>query len=221
LVDAQTMAVIGELTSSVAHNIRNPLSSIRSSAELSLELSQEDCSEQARDIIREVDRISGRITELLRLSGKDQFTVDKVDIEALLQSCVTDHAETFQQRMQTLTLECAGEGFYANTDAALLRQVFHSLLSNASEAMANGGTCRVSLAEDSGGRLKISFADNGEGVPSAAAAELFRPFFTTKPKGLGLGLPFAKRIVERFGGSIELESLAGQGATVNVYLPRA
>lgn len=222
LVDAQTMAVIGELTSSVAHNIRNPLSSIRSSAELSLELSHEDCSEQARDIIREVDRISGRITELLRLSGKDQLRLDKVNMDELLQSCVADHVEAFHQRSQTLTLECAAAKPFASADAALLRQVFHSLLSNASEAMASGGACRIYLADGSGDRLKISVADDGEGVKPELVSELFRPFFTTKPKGLGLGLPFAKRIVERFAGSIELENLAaGQGATINIFLPRA
>jgi two-component system, NtrC family, sensor histidine kinase HydH len=221
LVDAQTMAVIGELTSSVAHNIRNPLSSIRSSAELSLELSHEDCSEQARDIIREVDRISGRITELLRLSGKDQFTLERVDMEELLQTCVADHREAFQLRSQTLSLECATTKHFVSADAALLRQVFHSLLSNASEAMVSGGVCRIGLVDGPGDRLKISVEDDGEGVKTADASALFRPFFTTKPKGLGLGLPFAKRIVERFDGSIELESLAGQGTSVHIFLPRA
>lgn len=221
LLDSETMAVIGELTSSVAHNIRNPLSSIRSSAELALETPNEDCSEQAHDIIREVDRVSGRISELLRLTDKSQAEIAAVNLSDILKSCVADHEEAFRRRSQSLVFRDTAVNSVTKADPALLRQVFYSLLSNASEAMAQGGACGVVLEDAGENRLRVSINDSGSGVRPEVLGQVFRPFFTTKPTGLGLGLPLAKRIVERFGGDIEIHSQSGNGTNVSIFLLRA
>jgi signal transduction histidine kinase len=221
LLETQTLAVVGELTSSVAHNIRNPLSSIRSAAELALESPKEDCSEQARDIIRDVDRISRRITELLRLSGRDVQLVETVDLLAMLQECVADQRGAFSQRSQTLALDSEVDAARLSADPSLLQQVFYSLLSNASEAMPKDGHCCVRLRNADGDSLRIDISDEGTGLAPEAASQVFRPFFTTKPQGLGLGLPIARRIVERFGGTVSFSSRPGTGSTVTVLLPKA
>jgi signal transduction histidine kinase len=220
LLETETLAVVGELTSSVAHNIRNPLSSIRSAAELTLESPNEDCTEQARDIIREVDRISGRITELLRLSEKNVQRVESVDLSALLLECVSEHRPRFEQRGQSLELSTDVGIARITADPALLKQVFYSLLSNATEAMSAAGHCVVRMGEVDRHRWRIEITDKGAGLAPDAAAQVFRPFFTTKPQGLGLGLPLAKRIIERFGGTITFGSQLGIGSRMTILLPK-
>lgn len=221
LVEAETLAVVGELTSSVAHNIRNPLSSIRSAAELALEAPTEDCSEQAQDIIREVDRISARIVELLNFSGKAMQSGAPGDLGELLARCVADHVPAFERQGLTLVCECAAAKPIVAADMALLRQVFDSLLSNAAEAMQPGGRCRVGLVDHDRNRLRVDIADHGGGIAPDIREQVFRPFFTTKPKGLGLGLPLARRVVERYGGTLALGAGAAGGTVVTVVLPRA
>jgi two-component system, NtrC family, sensor histidine kinase HydH len=220
LVETETLAVVGELTAAVAHNIRNPLSSIRSSAELALDSPGEDCSEQAEDIIREVDRISERITELLGFSAKNRTAIAPLDLDALLQQCTADHQSAFERRTQRLSYSCSATKPMISADSTLLRQVFHSLFSNAAEAMSEGGICEVGLVNQGAQELRIEIADTGSGISAEHRAQVFRPFFTSKPKGLGLGLPLAQRIIERYKGSIALDSRVAGGTVVTIILPR-
>ncbi len=222
LLQARTLAATGELAAAVAHNIRNPLASIRSSAELALEAPEEFGVESARDIVREVDRISARITELLRLSTPTSGQRQRVDLPALLQRCVADHRETFARRRQTLAMVGELPALQAWGDAAQLEQVLHSVLDNASEAMAEGQACRVQLAALPRKRVAIDVADDGPGPPPGDAESAFEPFFTTKPRGLGLGLTLSRRIVQRWGGSLALRGGPdGRGAVLRIELPQA
>ncbi len=97
-------------------------------------------------------------------------------------------------------------------DPQQLARVFENLARNAFEAMPDGGVLRVA-ASQAGDRVTIAFADTGPGIPEAAADAVFTPFFTTKPAGTGLGLPICRRIVELHGGTISVDSRAGEGAT--------
>lgn len=220
LLEAGTVAALGELASSVAHNIRNPLASIRSSAELSLELPAEQRAECSRDIIREVDRISARITELLRLSNQGVPTSRPIDVVGLLRSCVADHKNTFQRNRKVLSLESHTAQAVVQADSHLLQQVFDSLLSNAAEAMPAGQRCDVSVRDTDSRSVRIEVKDGGAGMSPEVLAHVFRPFFTTKPQGLGLGLPLAKRIVEGLGGVLRITSHPGEGTTVCIDLPK-
>ena len=221
LIEAETLAVVGELTSSVAHNIRNPLSSIRAAAELALVAPTDDCTEQAQDIIREVDRISDRISELLNFSGKALQSGAPINLQTQLEKCVADHLPAFERRGQTLRFECTVGRPVVAADEAMMRQVFDSLLSNASEAMSSGGHCQVSLVANAPRQLQVDIVDSGSGIAPALQQQIFRPFFTTKPKGLGLGLPLARRVVERYGGTIAIESHPKTGTTASITLPKA
>lgn len=220
LLEAGTVAALGELASSVSHNIRNPLASIRSSAELSLELPAEHGAECARDIIREVDRISARVTELLRLSNQGLPASRPIDVVELLRSCIADHKDSFQRSRKVLALESHTPRAVVQADAHLLQQVLDSLLSNAAEAMPAGQRCDVSVRESDSRTIRIEVKDGGAGIAPDVLEQIFRPFFTTKPQGLGLGLPLAKRVVEGLGGSLTIDSRPGEGTTVRVDLPK-
>lgn len=222
LVETETLAVVGELTASVAHNIRNPLSSIRSSAELALESPKDDCTEQAKDIIHEVDRIGKQISELLNYSAENIGQPTDLDPVALIERCVSEHQPAFERLQQSLALSSTIKGQpKISGDSALLQQVFHSLISNASEAMGAGGICAVRISDEAAKSLCIEIEDGGKGIPPEIRSLMFRPFYTTKPKGLGLGLPQARKIIERFGGSIEFLDNPGKGALVKIVFPRA
>jgi signal transduction histidine kinase len=221
LIEAETLGAIGELAASVAHNIRNPLASIRSSAELSLESPEEHGAECARDILREVDRVSGRITELLSMTNHGHAEPRRIELAQLLRECVSDHQEGYRRREQTLTLDNQVPQAAVSADARLLKQVFHSLLANASEAMDAGQGCVVTVRESGPDNVRIEIVDQGSGIEPEFLGNVTRPFFTTKPQGLGLGLPLAKRIVQRHGGQFSITSRAGAGTSVRIELPRA
>jgi two-component system sensor histidine kinase HydH len=222
LRDAETNAAMAELAASVAHNIRNPLASIRSSAELSLDAPAQEAGEHAADILHQVDRISGRLNELLRLAGQGETQFQVLDLADLLRGCVADHQGSFGQRgQQLLFAQDAAPGTLVRSDPQLLTQVLGSLLANASEAMAAGQACTVRIGPGAPGRLLVEVRDGGPGLTPGQQAQVFRPFFTTKPQGLGLGLTLAQRIVQRLGSHLSLHSEPGQGTALRFELPRA
>lgn len=221
LTEAETLAAVGELAASVAHNIRNPLASIRSTAELRLDAADPQDAEAAREIVRDVDRISGRITELLRLANQRPPERRPVPLLPLIESCIDEQRSAYQGRDQALVLAAANASSAAWGDGQLLREAISSLLANASEAMGAGGRCEVSVSDAARGRVRVSIRDSGPGMVPEVLEQVFRPFFTTKPQGLGLGLPLARRIAKRLGGDLSLETSAGTGTAVHIDLPKA
>jgi signal transduction histidine kinase len=224
LATAQTRAAVGELAASVAHNIRNPLASIRATAELGLEAPEDLDAEGARDILHQVDRISKRIDDLLRLSRDGDPAHQHVALAPLLKACVEDHQPSFRRRDQSLRFEAVGASgieAFALADASLLQQVLGSVLANACEAMGPGGACHVRLDRAASGLHRILVQDNGPGISATHLDRVLRPFFTTKPQGMGLGLALAHRIVERLGGSFQVMSVEGHGTSVLIELPVA
>ena len=138
----------------------------------------------------------------------------------LLRSCIADHKDSFQRSRKVLALESHTPRAVVQADAHLLQQVLDSLLSNAAEAMPAGQRCDVSVRESDSRTIRIEVKDGGAGIAPDVLEQIFRPFFTTKPQGLGLGLPLAKRVVEGLGGSLTIDSRPGEGTTVRVDLPK-
>ena len=118
-------------------------------------------------------------------------------------------------------MDCGAGLFPVRGETSLFRQVILSLIANASEAMGEGGDCVLRLSVPDGRHLRVDIIDSGPGISPEVLGQVFRPFFTTKPKGLGLGLPLAKRIIERFGGSIRVDSRPEGGTTVTLLFSRA
>jgi signal transduction histidine kinase len=217
LIESETLAAVGEVGSAVAHGIRNPLAAIRSSAELAIETEDPAAREAAGDIIAEVDRLESWVRDLLSYSRPIAGMDTAVDIAAVVRDSVGafDREKT---RGITTVLELQPDLPAVRGDPLLLGQVVGSLLANACEALPRGG--RVSVrAQRTDANVLLEVADDGPGMTEQQLDRIFRPFYTTKPKGLGVGLPLVKRIIERFGGAVEVRSSPGRGTTVALRLP--
>jgi two-component system sensor histidine kinase HydH len=219
LVENETLAALGAMASAVAHGIRNPLASIRSSAELLVDGGPAATRDAGEDIVTEVDSLERWVRDLLAYAVPEAGEPDNVQISQVLHDSLNSFEGVFQKRAIRVASTAMADAPAVRGDAALLTQVFNCLLTNAMEAMPQGGLVELAVgAPDPAGRLRISISDNGIGVAPEMLPHLFVPRRSTKSTGLGVGLPLAKRIVERFGGAIELVGRSTGGATVNVDL---
>lgn len=225
LVESERLAAVGELGSAVAHGIRNPLTAIRSSAELALEGDPDLARESARDIMAEVDRLEQWVRELLSYSRPVAGAPSTLEIVPLLKRCAGEFGREMEKQGIACRLDLQPGLPPIRGDAVLLAQVLNSLIANAMEAMQGGredAGARIAISAsplEAGRRVEVTIADNGAGMSKNQLELAFKPFFTTKTKGLGVGLPLAKRIIERFGGTITLASAPGKGTTVRLQFP--
>jgi two-component system, NtrC family, sensor histidine kinase HydH len=220
LVRAETFAAVGEMASAVAHGIRNPLSSIRSSAELALLGEPGPFREPAKEIIAAADRLERWVRNLLSYSRPFSASLERIDLNPILRESLGNYARDMEKRGITGVLDLQEPLPSVVGDVALLGQVVNSLLANALEAMTGSG--RVTLASRVTADRKfarVTIDDTGPGIEPSDLEQVFKPFYTTKPRGLGVGLPLAKRIVERFGGAIGIESKRGVGTCVSLRFP--
>lgn len=220
LVQSETLAAVGEMGSAVAHGIRNPLASIRSSAELSLETADAFGREAATDIIAEVDRLEGWVRELLSYARPVAEKPTAVGIAELVSAQLASFGRGAHRQNVVLQSEVAPDVGAVEADPLLLGQVLSSLIANAFEALdqgQRGGRVGVGAAR-AAGRVRLWVQDDGPGMTADQLGRVFKPFYTTKPKGLGVGLPLARRIVERFGGRIDVSSRPGKGTRVELSL---
>jgi signal transduction histidine kinase len=220
IVEAETVAAMGDLGSAVAHGVRNPLAVIRSSAEIARETSNPDgIREAATDIIDQADRLEHWVRELLTYVHLPAGASESLDLESLARASLSHFSAEMRRRA------IVGECVFAvglppvQGDALLLGQVINSLIANAVEAMPQGGRLTLRGAGGAAGRVMMHVSDTGSGMSDEQLSRAFKPFHTTKPQGLGVGLPLAKRIVERMGGAIVISSKQGHGTTVELTLP--
>jgi signal transduction histidine kinase len=219
LVESESLAVVGEMGSAVAHGLRNPLAAIRSSAELALESPLPDqARECAQDIVAQVDRLEGWVRQLLTYAKPAHAALEPVDLAALFAEVAETYRRDLERRGIGVSVEAAPDLPKVRGDVALLTQMLGSLVVNAGEAMTGSGHI-VLFGRRLGAECIAEVRDDGPGITPAEAGRVFKPFYTTKPKGLGLGLPLVRRLVERFGGSVELESAPGKGTLVRLHLP--
>lgn len=221
LVQNETLAALGAMASAVAHGIRNPLASIRSSAELNLDNASEPVREASEDIVDEVDRLERWVRDLLAYAVPEAGEPENVRVSEVLDDSLQGFARVFAKRDIRVSAQAEHAATLVRADQALLTQAFNCLLTNAMEAMPHGGEVKLTTSLAAPGRLRVSISDTGMGFSPAGLQNAFVPRKSTKRTGLGLGLPLTRRIVERFGGRIELVSRGTGGATVNVDLPIA
>ena len=218
LIEAETLTAIGEMAGAVAHNIRNPLASIRSAAELAREEDRRGVDECLKDIMNETDRLDGWVRELLTAARSTMATLELVDLNRLLQEVLQGNAAEVKRRDIELTFHPALLPHIRGSRAPIGHAV-GAIVSNAIQSMPKGGRLRVESRLGEKGRVQIVVEDTGSGMPAHTVRRAFRPFFTTKPNGIGLGLSLAKRILERHAGSIVIESALGRGTRVVLSLP--
>ena len=220
LVENETMAVIGEMSAAVAHGIRNPLASIRSSAELIQDGDLAQAHDAAADIVAQSDRLEVWVRELLAYTRPLDEASAPVPLPPLVARCMQEFEREMQRRDIHASTVFAADLPAVRGDALLLGQVFSSLLANAIEALDRSG--QISVRGDwVRGQVTLSVQDSGPGMTSTQLGRAGKPFHTTKPRGLGVGLALARRVIERFGGRLEIDSEPGRGTTVRLHMQAA
>jgi two-component system, NtrC family, sensor histidine kinase HydH len=221
IVETETLAAMGDLGSAVAHGIRNPLAVIRTSAEIMKEGKGETGREAASEIMDQVDRVEHWVRELLTYVHLPAGEQQLVELGDILRSCLQQFASELRRRAIEESVDIGSGLPPVRGDAMLIAQVFRSLVSNAVEAMPRGGRLVVAATAQPAEQVTVEIRDTGIGMDEEQLARAMKPFHTTKSQGLGVGLPLARRIVERMGGRIALSSRLGEGVTVRLTLPAA
>lgn len=222
LVENETLAVIGEMSTAVAHGIRNPLATIRSSAELIQGGDLVQAYSASADIVAQSDRLENWVRELLAYTRPLNEAVTAVQLQPLVSRCLDGMSREFERRDIRSRTELAADLPAVRGNPLLLGQVLASVLANAVEALDRDGqiTVRGEWARGDAS-VTLSVEDNGPGMSDAQLARAGKPFHTTKPRGLGVGLALARRVMERYGGRLEIDSTPGRGTTVRLQLKPA
>ncbi|MCL5423236.1 MAG: ATP-binding protein, partial [Nitrospirae bacterium] len=216
----ETLAAIGELSANMAHEIRNPLASLKGSIEMLKEGTlTKDHGEKLMNIaLSEMDRLNKIITDFLTYSRPKDPEFFRFDLHTMLDEIIElIKSATMNTENITIKKDFSGENVIV-ADPQKLRQVFLNLGMNAIESMPGGGEVAISTRNLKDAVL-ISVKDSGAGIPRENLKDIFFPFFTTKDKGTGLGLSIAYRIIEEHNGKITVKSVPGQGTTFAVVLP--
>ena len=232
LIQSEKLAATGKLAASIAHELNNPLQAVQSCVYLVADQTDpEDSNRQYLDIAREeldrVARIVGRMVDFYRPSDEGRIPTD---VNALLENVVALVRKQLQQGSVEVDLELAPDLPLIMATGDHLKQVFLNMIINALEAMPHGGRLEMAtrhVSERGDGRkasadvgfVEIEFADTGAGIAAEHINNIFDPFYTTKSKGMGLGLSVSYSIVERHRGQIQVESKVGEGTTFIVRLP--
>ncbi len=221
LVQAERLATAGKMSASFAHEIRNPLSSMRMLAQMLLrktDITEERSQQSLRYILEEIERIDGIVKGLMDFASPTTLNLVQQPLAPALQAVLALMEANLAHHQIQLVAEFATELQEIPFDAEKLKQAFMNVVLNAIEAMPQGGTLTVSTVNASD-KVGIKVSDTGDGIPKEDFAHLFKPFFTRKTKGTGLGLANVKRVLEEHGGNVEIESTVGKGTTVFMWLP--
>ena len=221
LHQSERMATLGEMIASVSHEIKNPLGIIRSTADLlEKKVVKFDPQNQLASVIKEeADRLNRIVTEFLDFARPQVPRVLPVRIETILEKTLNFLEPELARRIITVQKNFTSKPQTISADQDLLYRAFLNILLNAIQAMTDGGTIEVKVGYDSRS-AEIEIKDTGVGLSREEQAKAFQPFFTTKEKGSGLGLPIVKNIIEAHKGSIHLVNSETGGATVVITLPR-
>ena len=226
LWQASKLATMGELAASIAHELNNPLATVGLRTEtLLMQMPEDPDKRKPLEIIaQEVDRMATLVNNLLQFSRRSHRQLSTIDPgEEIVTSVEFVHYHLRSHNIEVVR-DFADGLPTIQADRQQLRQLFLNLLTNASDAMPQGGrlTVRATSNGSPDAKVTIDFADTGEGITAENMKKIWEPFFTTKPegKGTGLGLAICRRIVEEHGGTIEIQSEgAGRGTTVRIVLP--
>ncbi|WP_134699862.1 ATP-binding protein [Ammoniphilus sp. YIM 78166] len=216
LVKSEKLSIVGQLAAGIAHEIRNPLTSIKGF--LQFIKPQEEHQHFHEIMLSEIDRVEEIITEFLFLAKPQKRTVQTQDINLILQNVVKLFEPQALYSGVQISVEFPSTPKFLECEANHLKQVFINILKNSIESMSKGGTIRIKMTEESN-MLYIRFTDEGCGIPLERISRLGEPFYTTKQKGSGLGLMVSYKIIEQHKGQIIIDSKLNEGTSVVISLP--
>lgn len=220
---SERLAALGQLTAGLAHELRNPLGTMKTSAELlSRKVSSENdiAREMAGFITSEVDRTNSLITRFLDFARPQHLKLETADITGMLDQAIT----RFEREQKDAGTDVSVFKNYSpdvppvRFDAQLMERVVSNLLMNAAQASPPGGVVTVKTLSDAN-EVEISVIDRGSGIDPKNLENIFNPFFTTKPEGIGFGLAIVSKIVNEHGGRITVASTPGEGSVFRIFLP--
>lgn len=210
-----------ELSAALAHEIRNPLASIKGASQELLEGQnlRDDDRKLLSLLMREVDRLDKILTSFLEYASPKPLAFSLCDVSAVLE----DVARLLEARVQAREIQIHRKiqpSLFCKGDADQLKQVFLNVGINAAESIRNGrGTIRIECRPEIGGGVTVEIEDNGEGISQNLLPRIFDPFFSTKASGTGMGLAVARNIVQAHGGRIGIESEVDKGTVCRIWLP--
>jgi two-component system, NtrC family, sensor histidine kinase HydH len=221
---AEKLSTLGEMAAVLAHEIRNPLGSIRGTAEiLRDDYKPGDPKYEFIEIqIKETERLNRVVEDFLRMARPQPAEMKSCRVQDELEIIAALVASDANERTVKISLEPPVAAAVVRADGEKLRQAFLNIVINALQATPPGGRVTISttvVTSEGRERCEIRFHDSGAGIGSEALSRIFEPFFTTKPDGTGLGLAITKRIIEGHGGTLSVESVVGEGTTVIVSMP--
>ncbi len=236
LQETERLAVVGELSTGMAHEIKNPMAGIK----VSMEVLSQDSALDAEDkevlhlVIKEIDRITSLLKGLLNYARPPKPEMVSLDVNQLLETAIKsarfamrtprDNGKEVGPEVELVKDLSPGLPQIV-ADPSQLQQIFLNLILNAADSIASNtgqqGVITIQSRQDLAGFVQISIADNGKGIDSAALDKVFNPFFTTKSQGTGLGLAITKRLVEQHnGGTIAVAcNPDGKGVTFTITFP--
>lgn len=219
---SQRLASVGRLAAGVAHEIRNPLSSIKGFATYFKERypDKPDDQQTASIMIQEVDRLNRVVGQLLEFARPVPVKSRRISLQALLKDSVKLIADRAAEKNISIHAQSAAVPDEVRCDPDRINQILLNLYLNAIDAMQSGGELKVGLSSDGDGRqLNIAVSDTGCGISAENLSQIFDPYFTTKSGGNGLGLAIAHNIIEAMGGRINVKSDPGKGTTFRITIP--
>ena len=221
---SQKLAALGRLTSGVAHEVKNPLNAMRIHLELlktRLDGAQPAARESLDVIANEIQRLDRVVQGFLKFVRPQELHLGPVDVSALLGEVGRLMAPEAARAGTRIALDVAPELPPVAGDVELLQQACTNLVTNAIQALPNGGTVTLAACRGGDGAIEVRVSDEGVGIPPEDVDRIFRLYYTTKPQGSGIGLSMVYRIVQMHDGRIDVESAVGRGTVMIVTLPAA
>ncbi len=218
------LAMLGEMSSVLAHEMRNPLGSIKGFAQLILEESKKinasstEIDDYLNIIIRESKRLESLTDDLLVYAKTSEYKPENVDIKSLINECIKNIQTNIDSKHIEFKISFS-EAFFLKTDYNKLKQILINIIQNSVEAIEERGCIEIKT-ELKNNLAVITFTDNGSGMDEETLKKAFNPFFTTKTKGTGLGLAIVERLIKSIGGVIELQSERQKGTKIKISIPK-
>jgi signal transduction histidine kinase len=221
LSQREALAAVGEFSAALAHEVRNPLTSVR----LDLERARERIDDHgANDLLgralEQIDRLDATVGGSLRMARSGSLEFSSVDLRRVIEQAMRAARPAFEIRGAVLEdWMPPAETLTVRGNAAALEQLLLNLLLNSAEASEMATQTRIAVRSD-GVSVQITVSDHGRGITRDRLERVFEPFFSTKENGTGLGLPVARRIARAHGGELSVDSAVGVGTSVVVTIPR-
>jgi signal transduction histidine kinase len=212
--EQQRLAQLGEMAASVAHEIRNPLSIMKTTAEVLQKRYADTSDEMLTFIPDEIDRLNRLVEDFLQFARQRPLNPEPIQLQEFIQDFVKRIPD------QHINTEIQSDLPVIQVDPDALRQILLNLLNNARDASSDDAPVILRVSEEGSKKIRLEVVDQGQGIPDQDREKIFEPFYSTKATGSGLGLAITRQLLRRMGGEIKIRSKSGQGTSVIIWLPR-